>query len=600
MSVCSDWRELPFDEIWAVDTEFHPGPGLARGGRSGDAITPLALVALEMRTGRLVRLWQDEIGPFPPYRLDEKALFFTYFATAEMGFHLAAGWGRPARLIDAYAEFRHHTNDARVKTGDREKGFYSIGGALRFFGEDMIDVTRKSDMRERILQGPPFSLQEREDILAYCEDDAHALVRLVKRLVPTIPSLRHALYRGQYECTLAQQERRGVPLDLPILERIRTHWDAIQVRLVETVDKDYGVYEIEDGRPHFRDALFEAYLRRQRIAWPRYADGTLDKRAGTFRDMGSACPQIEGLRELRSSLSELRLNRLAVGRDGRNRALLGPFGTKTGRNAPSNSEFVFGPAKWIRFLIAPPPGLALIHRDFSQQEVRIAAAVSGDHALMAACESGDVYIGIAKRLGLVPDDATPDSHPDERKTFKAVVLGIIYGLGTASLAMRTGISLFEAREILARLRAEFRVFEDWAAGIIDRAGLTMRLSTPFGWTVRCPPGSSPRTIRNWPIQATGAEILRAACILAERRGIRIVAPIHDAFLAEGPAEDIEDVSAALNGVMRDASALVLQGYELPTSADDPIMPGGRYFDERGEKMWTTVTRLVGELERKTA
>jgi hypothetical protein len=55
----------------------------------------------------------------------------TYFGTAEFGFHLACGWGRPAKAIDAYVEYRHAVNDARVISGDREKGFYSIGGALR-------------------------------------------------------------------------------------------------------------------------------------------------------------------------------------------------------------------------------------------------------------------------------------------------------------------------------------------------------------------------------------------------------------------------------------------------------------------------------------
>jgi hypothetical protein len=49
----SSWQELPHDEIWVVDFEFYPGPGLAKGGREGDASTPLCLVALEMRTGRM-------------------------------------------------------------------------------------------------------------------------------------------------------------------------------------------------------------------------------------------------------------------------------------------------------------------------------------------------------------------------------------------------------------------------------------------------------------------------------------------------------------------------------------------------------------------
>jgi DNA polymerase I len=57
----SDWRDLPFREIWAVDFEYYPGRGLNNGGREGDAVTPLCLVAREMRSGRLVRLWQDEL-----------------------------------------------------------------------------------------------------------------------------------------------------------------------------------------------------------------------------------------------------------------------------------------------------------------------------------------------------------------------------------------------------------------------------------------------------------------------------------------------------------------------------------------------------------
>jgi hypothetical protein len=50
-----DWTDLPFREIWVVDSEFYPGPGLANGGREGDASTPLCLVAKELRTGRVVR-----------------------------------------------------------------------------------------------------------------------------------------------------------------------------------------------------------------------------------------------------------------------------------------------------------------------------------------------------------------------------------------------------------------------------------------------------------------------------------------------------------------------------------------------------------------
>jgi DNA polymerase-1 len=596
----SSWRDLPHGEIWVIDFEFYPGPGKANGGREGDPATPLCLVALEMRTGRVIRLWQDEFGPFPPYRLDASALFVSFMSSAEYGCHIALNWGQAACSLDPYVEFRHFTNDGRIKSGDREKGFYGLDGALRYFGEDGIDTAHKSEMRNRIIEGPPFSADEREAILMYCEDDVRALARLVRYIVPTVRSLPHAMARVNFMWAVAQQERRGVPLDQPLLARVNAQWSAIQNDLVAKLDRPFGVYEIEDGKPHWRKQRFADYVRRNRMSWPTYEDGSLDETDQTFREMEGRYPQIGDLRELRYSLSKLRLNALSIGSDGRNRALLGPYGSKTGRNQPSNSKYVFGPAKWIRFFITPPPGRVLIHRDYAQQEPQIAAVLSGDEALLAACREGDVYLGIAKALGFVPDGATPEVLEATRTLFKTVVLGIQYGLGPRSLATRTGVSLFEACEILARLRARFRTFEAYAQNVTDHAGLHLQISTPFGWYMKCPSGINPRTVRNFPIQSTGAEILHVASVLAERRGIRIVAPIHDAFVAEAEARDAEEVSIALDRVMRDASRVVLRGYELRTDMQPIIRAGGRFFDKRGLAMWTTVTELLAKLERETA
>jgi hypothetical protein len=599
MNLISDWRELPFGEIWCVDTEFYPGRGLGNGGRDGDASSPLCVVAIEMRSGRIVRQWQNEFGPFPPYRLDGDALIIGYLISAEFGCHIALGWGQPARALDPYVEFRHYVNDGAVKSGEREKGFYSLDGALRYFCEDGIDTAHKTDMRDRILQGPPFTPAEREAILGYCEDDTRALARLVQHIIPTIRSLPHAMARAQFMWAVAQQERRGIPLDLPLLTRLRAQWGAIQNKLVAEMDAPFGIYEFEDGKPHWRKQRFADYVKRRGMSWPAYADGSLDERDQTFREMEGLYPQIGPLRELRYSLSKLRLNDIQVGTDGRNRTLLGPYGSKTARNQPSNAKFIFGPAKWIRFWITPPPGRVLIHRDYRQQEVRIAAIKSGDTVLLDACESGDVYLGIAKQLGIAPADATPETHKAVRSMFKTVVLGIQYGLGARSLALRTGVSLYEAAEILARLRARFRVFENYAQCVLDQAGLELEIGTPYGWYMQCPPEINPRTVRNFPIQSTASEILHVACILAERRGVEIVAPVHDALMAEADLDCADEASAALDRVMRDASSLVLRGYEIPTDKQ-VIRPGTRYHDDRGAEMWGTVERLLAELEAKTA
>ena len=108
-----------------------------------------------------------------------------------------------------------------------------------------------------------------------------------------------------------------------------------------------------------------------------------------------------------------------------------------------------------------------------------------------------------------------------RALFKTVMLGIQYGLGARSLAVRTGISISEAAEILARLRSRFYAFEDYARSVLDHAGLKLEIGTPFGWFMQCPSGINSRTVRNFPIQSTGSEILHVACILAERRRIGV-------------------------------------------------------------------------------
>jgi hypothetical protein len=600
MTVYRDWRELPFREIWCVDSEYYPGAGRNNGGKEGDPQTPLCLVAIELRSQRVIWLWQDDLRElhFPPYRLDDDALFVSYGLAAEFGTHLALGWGEPACALDLLIEYRHYQNDGSIESGDREKGFYSLAGALRYFCEGDLDVVRKDTMRDRIFDGPPFSAQERRDILDYCEDDARALVRLMAHLVPTVRSLPHAVLRAKSPWVMAKEERRGIPVNLPRLTQILRQWPNIRTDLVRDLDR-FGIYEIVDGVAHWRKARWANLIDRNGMSWPRTESGAYDESDETFREMEGRYPFIGPLRELRYSLSKLRLHDLKIGNDGRNRTPFWAFGTKTGRNAPSASGYVFGPAKWLRMLIAPPPGRALIHRDFCQQEVRIAAVLSGDAELLAACESGDVYLGIARQLGFLSGSMAAEEVKAVRALFKTVVLGIQYGLGARSLAMRAGISFYEAAEILARLRARFHVFEAFGQRTLDRAGIELGLSTPFGWVMQCPPGINPRTVRNFPMQSTGSEILHALCIMAERRSIPIIAPVHDAVMVEVAIEDMKEVSAALDRVMRDASAVVLRGYELPTDVQ-LVRPGEHYYDDRGVEMWDTVTRLVAKLEQAQA
>ena len=242
------------------------------------------------------------------------------------------------------------------------------------------------------------------------------------------------------------------------------------------------------------------------------------------------------LRELRSALSDLRLSDLAIGPDGRNRCLLSAFRSRTGRNQPSNSKFIFGPSVWLRGLIKPPPGHGLAYIDWSQQEFGIAAALSGDRAMMAAYQSGDPYLAFAMQAGAVPTGASSYSHKDKRELFKQCVLAVQYGMGPEALAARIGQPSIMGRELIRLHQETYRVFWRWSDAVVDHATLSGSIATVFGWRVNAGPNFNPRFHRNFPMQANGAEMLRLACCLATERGIEVCAPVHDAVLIAAPLD----------------------------------------------------------------
>ena len=99
------------------------------------------------------------------------------------------------------------------------------------------------------------------------------------------------------------------------------------------------------------------------------------------------------------------------------------------------------------------------------------------------------------------------------------------------------------------------------------------------------------TLRNFPMQANGAEMLRLACSLATERDIDVCAPIHDAVLIEAAALEIDQTVAAARAAMAEASRVVLDGLEVDTDVEIIRWPA-RYADPRGAVMWDRITQLL--------
>lgn len=567
-----------FREIWSVDFEFVSTPG--------EIPLPVCMVAKEVRSGRIFKLWQDDLlsRSEPPFSVDDDCLFICFYAPAEISCFLALGWKVPKNVLDLFTEYRNMTNGLYLFCGR------GLLGALIYFGLQAMEAAEKDAMRDLVLKGGPWNIEERKSILDYCASDVEALEKLLPKMLPDI-DLPRALLRGRYMIAVARIEHYGVPIDTESLPILQENWERIQDPLIKTVEFPYQTFE---GRT-FKRKRWDHFLTRYGIPWPRLESEQLDLSDEAFRQMSLLYPIIAPMREVRATLGRLRLSELAVGKDGRNRAMLSPFGATTGRNTPSSKRFIFGPARWIRMLIRPQPGYGLAYIDYCQQEFGIAGALSQDPAMMEAYQSGDPYIRFAVQAGAAPEGAIKQTHKAIREIYKEVALAVNYGLSAYGLAKKIGRSEVEAAELLRHHKEVYRRFWEWSDGVVDYGLLRGHLYSTFGWNRFYVGDVNPRSIANFPMQANGAEMLRLACIFGTEAGIRVVAPVHDAVLIEFPLDVADEAVSGMQKAMSDASKLVLDDFELRTEAK-LIMYPDRYVDEAGERMWNSIWDIVRGLD----
>lgn len=559
-----------FRRVWLVDYEFRQPDG-ARP-------TPLCMVATDWRTGETVRVWLDAATP-PPIQFGEDDLLVAYYASAEISCFLALDWPVPVHVLDLYAEFRWFTCGREVRSG------HSLLGALAHFGIIGMDSSEKDALRA-LAQQESHTAQEKTALLEYCESDVVALQKLLYAMAHLLDVPR-ALLRGTYMIAVARIEGDGIPLDAERLKAIHDHCQDIPGALISEVDKDFGVYD--DGT--FKADRWRAWCCARNISWPAHESGAPKLDGDTFRDMAKAHPAIQPIKELRATLGQLRLRHVPVGSDGRNRYMLSAFGSITGRNQPSTSRSIFGPAVWMRSLIRPREGYALAYIDYEQQEFGIAAALSGDEAMQEAYTSGDPYLTFAKQAGAVPADATKWTHPVERERFKVCALAVQYGMASEGLGAKLGLSAAHGRELIEQHRKTYRRYWEWSDRIEACGMLGFPLHAAFGWRTFAGAGANPRSLRNFPSQANGAEMLRIACIALTEAGIRVCAPVHDAVLVEDTADRIDETAERARDLMRKASIVVLNGFEIRTEAKIVRFPD-RYTDPRGAFMWKLICRLT--------
>jgi DNA polymerase I-like protein with 3'-5' exonuclease and polymerase domains len=207
-------------------------------------------------------------------------------------------------------------------------------------------------------------------------------------------------------------------------------------------------------------------------------------------------------------------------------------------------------------------------------------------------------LAFGRQINAIPATATKESHEAERQLFKMCILGIQFGMEERTLAQRIGQPPIVARDLLRAHRDTYPRFWRWSDAAVDYAMLTGSLHSVFGWHIHVGENPNPRSLRNFPMQANGAEMLRLACCLAtEHGGIEVCAPIHDAALICAPLDRLDDDVTRMRAAMAEASRIVLDGFEIRTEAKCVRYPA-RFTDKRGAVMWDRVMGLV-ERRRQT-
>jgi DNA polymerase-1 len=227
------------------------------------------------------------------------------------------------------------------------------------------------------------------------------------------------------------------------------------------------------------------------------------------------------------------------------------------QNIPTRTEL----GRRIRTAFVAGKGKVLVNADYSQFELRLAAALSGDEGMIEAFNTNtDIHVATAAAVyGIKPEEVTKA----QRYSAKAVNFGIMYGQGPHGLAAGTGMSFGEAREFIDRyfqIRPKLRTYIDslrekakddgYVETMLGRRRPTADVNSS-NFAVR---EGAYRQAINMPVQGTAADLMKLAMIKLDeplrQLGAQQLIQVHDSILVEAPADQAEAVTKLLHDTMK--------------------------------------------------
>jgi DNA polymerase family A len=519
---------------------------------------------------------------------------------------MVLGWQFPTHIFDLHTAYLAASNVLLPHNPEetRKKPRKRLLDACRAYGIEGWERIDKEEIAKDIGEGR-WRKYGQAYVFDYCEEDVCMSVKLLRaqlrrhcdqhgRTLLPAADVPRVLHWSNYSAkAVAPIQARGMPVDVARWNLVQENKTAVIAGLLRQFDPSYGSDDpIYTPEGEWSYARFERWLAHTGVvAWPRLDSGQLDVDGDAFRLMYHV-PGIESLHALRDTLGVIVRAKLPIGRDGRNRPSLFPFGTATGRNAHAKS--LFNAHASVRSFMVFPPGTIGVYLDWRTQEVGVAAALSEDEALIEDYRSGDVYHRLALTCGLTSDTDQQRwkvDHPDLRQRMKALQLGINYGMGVPSLAAGLDRHPVIASDFIERHKRRHPRFWRWRDDQVGIAMLERRIESVLGWPLRLTSSPNKRTLYNFPMQSAGAEMLRLAAWRLCEAGIVPCMLIHDGILLE--AQNEEQIEHAIE-IMRWAGREVCNGLEIGVDIDQRLERGAHYQDKRpmAKRMWDTIMRAL--------
>jgi len=262
--------------------------------------------------------------------------------------------------------------------------------------------------------------------------------------------------------------------------------------------------------------------------------------------------------------------------DGRIHTRFNQTETRTGRisslepnlqNIPVRTEL----GSRLRDFFVAPEGCVLLDADYSQIELRVLAALSGDEKMLSVfAEEGDIHAKPAAEVFGVPPELVTSAL---RSQAKAVNFGIVYGIGAFSLSKNIHVSVAEADAYIKNYFAAYPKVSAYLNGIVERAKADGYVTTHYGRRRPMPELTSSnfnqrsfgeRAAKNTAIQGTAADIIKLAMVKVSQQlkkaGLkaRLILQVHDELIVEAPLDEQQRAAEILRESMESAAELAVR------------------------------------------